>query len=540
MLIAGKKLAHESMKAEGGMASSTILHKVKVKEEAKECCGGSQQPVASNSNGVPSVNASSQPSNAPHQHTPAIACYPSAPASSVLVNTDSFPVDLDLKTKIRGRSVGWLVGWFVRSFVRWLVGWLVHWLTAWTRRDKARPTLPAGFCSRLISYPVHRRHPRRCRSRRRQLSPSVLTSSQGLSAEWSTCALSISVGARGGTVVYEDNEPLLSRVLQVAPRPPSSAVREKSSREDAQSEVHSPSTNHQRIPASGVPPPPPTGQSKQSENGNRAEYKGTSGCSGFSDNDSPLPSRCPLKPESDDSAIGCGGSGSSGNEASSTAASGNAGGPAAAAATNCRTEEQQNDSSASSNTSTTNGTRCIAGVFACHGELKSVLGTVVKFATGISPDTGDTVLTFVLALLSGTMTAEEFHSALQEATNYSLKGFVLPHLKQQLPSLQRDLSNAARASNQSCAQFLRSNEVAVLEAVGLVAAAEPVDIFGEQPGNGIGSGNGGNQCSAHYGIRSNSNPGVGSIQHANNTTGGLHHYSSGASHAPKRRASDTP
>lgn len=46
------------------------------------------------------------------------------------------------------------------------------------------------------------------------------------------------------------------------------------------------------------------------------------------------------------------------------------------------------------------------------------------------------------------MTAEEFHSALREATNYSLKGFVLPHLKQQLPSLQRDLSNAARTSNQ--------------------------------------------------------------------------------------------
>lgn len=46
------------------------------------------------------------------------------------------------------------------------------------------------------------------------------------------------------------------------------------------------------------------------------------------------------------------------------------------------------------------------------------------------------------------MTAEDFHSALQEATNYSLKGFVLPHLKQQLPSLQRDLSNAARATNQ--------------------------------------------------------------------------------------------
>lgn len=90
---------------------------------------------------------------------------------------------------------------------------------------------------------------------------------------------------------------------------------------------------------------------------------------------------------------------------------------------------------------------------------------------------------------------------------------------------------------QSCAQFLRSNEAAVLEAVGLVAATDQVEIFGEQAGNGIGGG--GNQCSAHYGVRSNSNPGIGAIQHTNNATGGFHHYSS-ASHAPKRRASDTP
>lgn len=29
-------------------------------------------------------------------------------------------------------------------------------LTAWSRRDKARPTLPLGFCSGLISYPARR------------------------------------------------------------------------------------------------------------------------------------------------------------------------------------------------------------------------------------------------------------------------------------------------------------------------------------------------------------------------------------------------
>lgn len=92
----------------------------------------------------------------------------------------------------------------------------------------------------------------------------------------------------------------------------------------------------------------------------------------------------------------------------------------------------------------------------------------------ISPDTGDTVRTLVLGLLvsvcnymyiytcsfehrfytviiklqSGSMTAEEFHSALQEATNFPLRGFVLPYLKHTLPSLQRDLNAAARADNQ--------------------------------------------------------------------------------------------
>lgn len=93
------------------------------------------------------------------------------------------------------------------------------------------------------------------------------------------------------------------------------------------------------------------------------------------------------------------------------------------------------------------------------------------------------------------------------------------------------------AFSQSCVQFLRSNESAVLEAVGLVPSGESVEVFGEHGANGIG---GVNQCSAHYAMRSNSNPGVGAIQHAgSNAASALHHYP-GAAHAPKRRASDTP
>ncbi|KAL6268576.1 hypothetical protein P5V15_001711 [Pogonomyrmex californicus] len=405
------------MKVEGGVATTTVLHKVKVKEETKECCGYQQVSPSStsaattvavatltvsaataitttvtNSNGVSTVNANSSTTTTmvaaaaaatavatPVLQSSSIICHPPTTVSNTV---DSFPVDLDLKAK-----------------------------------NKA-----------------------------------------------------------------------------------SSTTREKSSREEVvQPEAHSPSSQHQRI-----------GQQKQT-NGPRSEYKGASGCSRSSDNDSPLPSQS-LKPELEEGAPGAG------NAASRT--------------------DEQTDGVALAN-GTAGASRCVSGIFAGHSKLKRLLGTLVQFATDISADTGDTVRTLVLALLSGSMTAEEFHSALQEATNFPLRSFVLPYLKHTLPSLQRDLSNAARANNQSCVQFLRSNESAVLEAVGLVPSGESVEVFGEHGGaNGIG---GGNQCSAHYAMRSNSNPSVGAIQHAagSNAAGALHHYP-GAAHATKRRASDTP
>lgn len=50
-------------------------------------------------------------------------------------------------------QLGWLARCVSVRFVRRL--------TAWSRRDKARPTLPPGFCSGLISYPPRRATPRR-------------------------------------------------------------------------------------------------------------------------------------------------------------------------------------------------------------------------------------------------------------------------------------------------------------------------------------------------------------------------------------------
>ncbi|XP_033338085.1 CBFA2/RUNX1 partner transcriptional co-repressor nervy [Megalopta genalis] len=431
------------MKVEGGVATTTILHKVKVKEEAKECCGYQQ------------LSSASVPASSTSTGTGTVATA-TAPNTAIVTTVDGNTNINNVNANGNGNGV-----------------------------VPAATTAPSAT-----------------------VLPNDSPATAAIICHPSTPAPSVTV------TVTANAEPFPVDLDLKAKAKACTATRDKPSREDGQPEVHSPSSQHQRVSTVVG-----SGQQKQS-NGPRSEYKGATGCSGSSDNDSPLSSLA-LKPEFEDG-IGSGVGGGGG--------SGGGSGPAPA---NCRTEEQNDVPPLSNGTA---GTRCIAGVFAGHGMFKRLLGTLVQFATDISPDTGDTVRTLVLALLSGSMAAEEFHQALQEATNYRLRGFVLPYLKHTLPSLQRDLGNAARASNQSSAQFLRSNETAVLEAVGLVSSGEPVEIFGEQ----AGSGNGGNQCSAHYGMRSNSNPGVGGIQHTGNATGGLHHYSRSEAHAPKRRASDTP
>ncbi|EGI66950.1 hypothetical protein G5I_04466 [Acromyrmex echinatior] len=184
------------MKVEGGVATTTILHKIKVKEETKECCGYQQASpsctsaattatvatvatltvssataittTVTNSNGVSTVNAN--PSTTTTAIVAAATATPALQSSSIIchppttvANTvDSFPVDLDLKVKSKGddgetpasSQSTWLARCVSVRFVRRL--------TAWSRRDKARPTLPLGFCSGLISYPpALPEHPRR-------------------------------------------------------------------------------------------------------------------------------------------------------------------------------------------------------------------------------------------------------------------------------------------------------------------------------------------------------------------------------------------
>uniref|UniRef100_A0A8C5I403 Protein CBFA2T2-like n=1 Tax=Gouania willdenowi TaxID=441366 RepID=A0A8C5I403_GOUWI len=62
-------------------------------------------------------------------------------------------------------------------------------------------------------------------------------------------------------------------------------------------------------------------------------------------------------------------------------------------------------------------------------KLKRFLTTLQQFGNDISPEMGDSVRSLVLALVNSTVTIEEFHSRLHEATNFPLRPFVIPFLK---------------------------------------------------------------------------------------------------------------
>ncbi|XP_077581885.1 protein CBFA2T2 isoform X2 [Stigmatopora nigra] len=91
-------------------------------------------------------------------------------------------------------------------------------------------------------------------------------------------------------------------------------------------------------------------------------------------------------------------------------------------------------------------------------KLKRFLTTLQQFGNDISPEIGDSVRNLVLALVNSTVTIEEFHSRLQEATNFPLRPFVIPFLKANLPLLQRELLHCARAAKQTPAQYLSQHE----------------------------------------------------------------------------------
>ncbi|KAF7686154.1 hypothetical protein HF521_015516 [Silurus meridionalis] len=104
-------------------------------------------------------------------------------------------------------------------------------------------------------------------------------------------------------------------------------------------------------------------------------------------------------------------------------------------------------------------------------KLKRFLTTLQQFGNDISPEIGDRVRTLVLGLVNSTLTIEEFHSKLQEATNFPLRPFVIPFLKANLPLLQRELLHCARLAKQNPAQYLAQHEQLLLD----TSITSPVD-----------------------------------------------------------------
>ncbi|XP_018615721.1 protein CBFA2T2-like isoform X1 [Scleropages formosus] len=95
-------------------------------------------------------------------------------------------------------------------------------------------------------------------------------------------------------------------------------------------------------------------------------------------------------------------------------------------------------------------------------KLKRFLTTLQQFGSDISAEIGESVRSLVLALVNSTVTIEEFHSRLQEATNFPLRPFVIPFLKANLPLLQKELLHCARAAKQTPAQYLSQHEQLLL------------------------------------------------------------------------------
>ncbi|XP_059887035.1 protein CBFA2T2 isoform X5 [Delphinus delphis] len=116
-------------------------------------------------------------------------------------------------------------------------------------------------------------------------------------------------------------------------------------------------------------------------------------------------------------------------------------------------------------------------------KLKRFLTTLQQFGNDISPEIGEKVRTLVLALVNSTVTIEEFHCKLQEATNFPLRPFVIPFLKANLPLLQRELLHCARAAKQTPSQYLAQHEHLLLN-TSIASPADSSELLMEVHGNG--------------------------------------------------------
>mgnify|MGYP002715775428 CR=1 FL=1 len=128
------------------------------------------------------------------------------------------------------------------------------------------------------------------------------------------------------------------------------------------------------------------------------------------------------------------------------------------------------------------------------GKLKRFLSTLVQFGAEINSELGDKVRNLVFSMVvstkivhtrgtyrkdphgfeinsmkilnlfqNGNLTIEEFHTNLQDATNFPLRPFVLPFLKTHLPLLQKELAFQARIAKQVSFIFIFFSRIYIRE-----------------------------------------------------------------------------
>ncbi|CAJ0955796.1 unnamed protein product [Ranitomeya imitator] len=129
-------------------------------------------------------------------------------------------------------------------------------------------------------------------------------------------------------------------------------------------------------------------------------------------------------------------------------------------------------------------------------KLKRFLTTLQQFGSDISPEIGERVRALVLGLVNSTLTIEEFHSKLQEATNFPLRPFVwpieafigYPIIKRPIyvltSQLQRELLHCARLAKQSPAQYLAQHEQLLLDTSVSSSPSDSSEILLEVNENG--------------------------------------------------------
>ncbi|XP_050322531.1 protein CBFA2T1 [Bactrocera neohumeralis] len=110
-------------------------------------------------------------------------------------------------------------------------------------------------------------------------------------------------------------------------------------------------------------------------------------------------------------------------------------------------------------------------------KIRKFLGSLVQLAQEIHPEVSDRVRALVLSLVSGGISIDEFRLTLQDAINLPLRPYVIPLLKNHISLLQREISELARASNQTTLQYVTTNENVVMEFSPHGPSAEYSDMF---------------------------------------------------------------